>query len=120
MPEIVYVADTLEVQFEAKRLGTPRNLSGAKLVSTIKKDRNDPDPGVLQVKNAAAGGSDQDVYTSDAANGKFSAFFDAATLVDDAVYVVDGRGRLADGKVFTAGEAEFRVKKAVTNAPPAP
>jgi hypothetical protein len=111
---VIYVGDTAPVDFQLKWSdGTVQAITSAKcwaVINSAKTPALSPPLAIRQNVAAGAGGSDTDVPITDAANGKFSAYFppaDTTLLQDGQEYLVAGIVQLTDGRIYTAGVQTF-------------
>jgi type II secretory pathway pseudopilin PulG len=111
---ICYIGQTFPVDFQVKWPdGTSPSLTGAKLWGVInpkKTPTQSPPTAVRGNAATGAGGSDTDVPTISASEGKFACFFRAADtelLTDGTEYLAAGWVELTDGRKYPAGVMEF-------------
>lgn len=105
--------DTTPFQYKATANGGAFNLTGATIKLTIKVNKTDADPGVLQLTTSSG------IAIDDAAGGMATItvpatapFFSAIT--QDTQYVYDIQITTAGGQVYTTQEGTFLVEMDVT------
>lgn len=97
---------------------TPVDFTLAKLTMTVKERAADPDADALfQRKNAAAGGSDSEIFVSNPTGGQFTVFVvpDNTVAVNPGMYIYDIQAILASGDVLTLVKDKFILKADVTH-----
>ncbi|RLC88627.1 MAG: hypothetical protein DRJ03_01775 [Chloroflexi bacterium] len=101
--------------------GVPVDFTGAKITLTFKDRAADADSlAIFQLKNTAAGGSDDEVFMSNPTGGQFD-YHIVRTDTEGAnpgMYVYDIQAVLSNGKVLTLVKDKFILKAGVTHEVP--
>lgn len=97
--------------------GTPVNLTSAKIWFTVKARTSDTDDqALIQKKNTAAGGGDDQIKIVVAAQGKMEVYLvpDDTEDLDPGTYIYDIQVTLASGKTYTVARDKITFKEDVT------